>query len=102
MKKNKQNDSYKTLPTSKTISNTDDIDFIDPVAPKDQLEEQDPFFKQMGDSQNTKFVEQKVDDDEPVGSLNGEYKHDDENSDENPSKDSILHEIRTKQDRAIS
>ncbi|OGK18653.1 hypothetical protein A3G67_02225 [Candidatus Roizmanbacteria bacterium RIFCSPLOWO2_12_FULL_40_12] len=96
MKKKKPNNPYNIPSTSKNASNTDDIDFIDPVASKDQLEEKDPFFKQMGDDRNAKLIEQKIDDDEPIGSINGEYKHDDENTDENPPKEAILHEVRTK------
>ncbi|MDO8497407.1 MAG: hypothetical protein Q7S61_02575 [bacterium] len=95
MKKNKPNDSH-NAPSTSDASNMDDIDFIDPVKPKDQLEEQDPFFKQMGDSQNTKFVEQSIDADEPIGSPDGEYTHDDENTEENPPKEEIFHNVTPK------
>ena len=88
------------MPDDKPNNSTnDDIDFIDPVSPKDQVEQQDPFFKQMGDDQNTKLIEEDVDDDEPIGSPNGEYENDDENADENPPKEAILHEIPEKKKR---
>ena len=96
MKNDKPNDSYNTPSTTKNAANTKDIDFIDPVAAKDQSEEQDPFFKQMGDDQNTKLVNQSVDDDEPVGSSDGESEHDDENAEENPPKEAILHNVSLK------
>lgn len=70
--------------------NTDDISYIDPVLPNAQVEQQDPYFQQMGDDQNTKFIEQKVDGDRPKGSDDGEYPHDDENADERPPKEEIL------------
>ncbi|CAN5145113.1 hypothetical protein BH09PAT2_BH09PAT2_04410 [soil metagenome] len=92
MKKTIPNAALTTSANSSQNSNTDDIDFIDPVAPKDQVEQQDRYFNQMGDDRNAKFVEQKNDDDEPLGSVDGEYPNDDENATIHPPKEEILHE----------
>lgn len=70
----------------------DDDSGIDPVAPHLQTEQSDGYFSQMGDNRNTKFLEQRVDDDAPIGSINGEYSHDDENADLNPPAEADLRE----------
>jgi hypothetical protein len=100
MKTIKPNDAFSTIDKNK--SGTSNIDFIDPVDPKDQLEQQDRYFNQMGDNQNAKFIEQKNDDNKPVGSSNGEYVNDDEISDENPPKEAILHEVKPQKEERSS
>lgn len=79
---------------SKDIDNsaTDVVSHIDPVPPREQVEEQDRYFNQMGDTENAKFAEQRKDDNEALGSTHGEYENDDENTDEHPPKEEVLHD----------
>lgn len=69
---------------------------IDPVPPKYQAEQADPYFNRLGEDRNAKFVEQRFDDDKPVGSHNGEYVNDDENADLLPAKEAVLHQVPVK------
>lgn len=89
----KKTNKFHVPKTDIDSTESDKVSHIDPVAPREQTEEQDHYFNQMGDSENAKFIEQKHDDDKALGSTHGEYENDDENADEHPPKEEIFQEL---------